>query len=118
MRLRDVLLGLSLMACSDASLYGRGQDDLSPDRVALEGRLCTSDAQTEDFPVNVLFLVDRATGPMFATFDPQLSRLRALRETVSLLSGSGRYRFSVAGFGPFGRQLAPAEGWFSQDPGE
>ena len=118
MRLRE-LIGLGLLvACSDASLYGRGQNDLAPDRVALSGRLCTSDGRTEDFPVNVLFVVDRAIGPMFATFDPQLSRLRALRETVALLSGTGRYRFGVTGFGPFARQLAPAEGWFSDNPGE
>ncbi len=113
-----LLAWLSLAACSDASLYGQGGDDLSPDRVALRGRVCTSDARTPDFPVNVLFLADRAAGPLFATFDPQLSRLRALRETVSLHSGSGRFRFAVAGFGPFARQLAPAEGWFSDDPGE
>ncbi|MEO0604193.1 MAG: hypothetical protein AAF211_22340 [Myxococcota bacterium] len=113
----DLLFLAWLIACSDASLYGQGADDLSPDRVALTGRLCTSDARTPDFPVNVLFLVDRAAGPMFSTFDPQLSRLRALRETVALHSGSRRFRFAVAGFGPYARLLAPDEGWFTDDPG-
>ena len=118
MRAVDWLALAVFAGCSDASLYGRGTDDLAPDRVAMSGRLCTSDGRTEAFPVNVLFVVDRAIGPMFATFDPQLSRLRALRETVALLSGSGRYRFGVVGFGPFARQLAPAEGWFTDNPGE
>jgi len=114
----DSLLFAALVGCTDASLYGRSPDDLSPDRVALRGRLCTSDGRSEDFPVNLLFLVDRAAGPLFATFDPQLSRLRALRETVSLHSGSGRFRFAVAGFGPYAHPLAPLEGWFTDDPGE
>ncbi len=113
----DVLAASLLVGCTDASLYGQGADDLSPDRVALTGRLCTSDARTADFPVNVLFLVDRAAGPMFASFDPELSRLRALRETVALHSGGQRFRFSVAGFGPYARLLAPEEGWFSGDQG-
>ena len=115
--LRSGWLALWLASCTSANLYGQGLDDRSPDRVALRGRSCTSDSRTAEFPVNVLFLVDRATGPLFANFDPQLSRVRALRETVALHSGSGRFRFAVAGFGPFARQLAPAQGWFTADPG-
>jgi len=110
------LLPAALLSCSDASLYMQGMENREPDRLAVTGRVCTDDARTAGFPIRVLFVVDNAAGPLFTDFDPELSRLRALTEAVSLHSGN-TYSFAVAGFGARASQLAPTTGGFTANPG-
>ncbi len=107
-----------LCGCTDAKLYGKGLDDPSADRLGLKGRVCTDDPREAGFPVRVVFLVDTAIGPVFSSYDPELQRLRALRETLTLHTGNDAFSFAVIGFGSRSRLLAPDEGYFSRNPGE
>ena len=57
------VLGTSV-GCTDRSLYGtEGQEPNLPDKIALEGVLCTDNPATRQFPVKILFIVD-SSGPM------------------------------------------------------
>jgi len=108
-----------LAGCTDASLYGKNMEDPAPDRLGLTGRVCTDDPREAGFPVRVVFIVDTAMGPVFSSFDTEQSRIRALRETLSLHSGNDAFSFAVIGFGPRPRLLAPSEeGYFTRNPGE
>lgn len=111
-----LIAALTLGGCSDASLYGIGLDDPSPDRLALTGEVCTDEDVNRDFPVRVVLLVDQALGPVQA-WDPALARLRALGELVNQQAG-GSTSFAVAGFGPVARKLAPLDEPFTTNPGE
>ncbi len=108
----------ALGGCSDANLYGKGLEDPAADRLGLTGRVCTDDAREAGFPVRVVFLVDMAGGPMFSDFDPELLRLQALRESLSIHEGNEAFSFAVVGFGGTTRLLAPLEGQFTRNPGE
>jgi hypothetical protein len=112
------MLIAAFAGCSDSHLYGKGMEDSAADRLGLTGRVCTDDPRVAGFPVRVLFLVDTAMGPMFGEFDPELIRLHALSETVSIHSGNDAFSFAVASFGPYARKLAPEEGYFTRNPGE
>ena len=111
-------LFLALSGCSDANLYGKGLEDPAADRLGLTGRVCTDDAREAGFPVRVVFLVDMAGGPLFSDFDPELLRLQALRESLSIHEGNEAFSFAVVGFGGTTRLLAPLEGNFTRNPGE
>ncbi|MEL6342219.1 MAG: hypothetical protein AAFV53_03750 [Myxococcota bacterium] len=111
------LLGVILGGCSDAELYQRGQEDLSADRVGFSGEVCTNDAREAGFPVKVVLLMDTAASAAMSEFDPELSRLRALQETISVHSGAG-FEFSVIRYGSRSEVLAPTDAWFSTNPGD
>lgn len=113
------VLLLSVSACSNASLYGRSGEDNSADRLGLTGRVCTDDPRKAGFPVKVVYLVDTAIGPLFATFDPESLRLGVLNETVQLHGGNKDFGFSVLAFGANSRVMGPTDGsWFTRNPGE
>ncbi|MDJ0764039.1 MAG: hypothetical protein QNJ97_13740 [Myxococcota bacterium] len=118
-RLIVTILVMSLiLGCSDASLYIPGNEDPTADRLGLTGRVCTDDPREAGFPVRVIFLVDMAAGPIFASFDPELIRLQALKDTLAIHSGNDAFSFAVVAFGPRTRRLAPQEGHFTRNPGE
>ncbi len=110
--------GWGIASCTDAHLYGKGIDDPSANRLGLTGRVCTDDPRKAGFPVKVLFLVDTAAGPMFSSFDVELQRLNALRESLSIHEGNESFEFAVLGFGANARVLAPEEEYFTRNPGE
>ena len=112
------LVSLAAITCSDSSLYGVGMEDPSADRLGLTGRVCTDDPQEAGFPVKVIFLVDVASGPMFAEFDLEGQRIQALRDTLSIHNGNEAFSFAVISFASSPRLLAPEEGFFTRDPGE
>ncbi len=113
-----ILTACAVHGCSDTHLYGTGLDDALADRVGLTGRVCTDDPQEAGFPVRVVFLVDYAMGPLFATFDPEQARIRALRDTLALHGGNEAFSFAVVGMGADARLLAPQEGYFTRNPGD
>lgn len=115
--MRSELALLLLAGCSSTSLYARGDGDPPDDRLAMEGRVCTTDARSAGFPVRVVLMVDTAWGEMFTDFDPELRRIDALADAVSLHSGSGQFAWAIGAFGAFGRVIAPTDGSkFSRDP--
>ncbi len=117
--LGTLLAGVLLACgCSDAHLYGKGLDDTSANRLGLTGQVCTDDPREAGFPVKVIFLVDIAAGPMFSDFDVELQRLGAIRDVLSLHGGNEAFEFAVIGFAASGVLLAPAEGYFTRNPGE
>ncbi len=118
-RVAGVVALLVLFAsCSDTNLYQIGGEDFSADRLALTGRVCTSDPKEAGFPVRVVLLVDVAMGPVFAGFDPELVRIMALRESLSIHNGNDAFSFAVIGYAASPRLLAPEEGFFTRNPGE
>jgi hypothetical protein len=108
----------AVSSCSDASLYGKGAGNPADDRLALTGKVCTDDPKDRGFPMRVIFLVETAAGPMFATYDPDNIRLQALRDALTLHGGNDAFSFAIIGFDSRARQLAPEEGYFSRNPGE
>ncbi len=113
-----VALVVLFASCSDSNLYQIGGEDFSADRLGLTGRVCTSDPKEAGFPVRVVFLVDVAMGPVFAGFDPELARIMALRESLSIHNGNDAFSFAVIGYAASPRLLAPEEGFFTRNPGE
>lgn len=113
-RLAPLVALLLLTSCARTTLYLRGDGDPPPDRVGLTGEVCTTDARTAGFPVRVLFLVDVAAGPLFATYDPARLRIAALTEAAGLHAGSEDFAFSILGLGPYAEPLSGAE--FTRDP--
>jgi hypothetical protein len=110
-------LWTALTSCSDAYLYGVGLEDPSPDRVGFAGRVCTDDAAEAGFPVKVIFLVDVATGPLYA-WDVEQVRLQAIRDALSIHEGNDDFSFAVISMSGTARHLAPAKGFFTKDAGE
>ena len=93
LRFLAMAIVLLLGGCSDAFLYGVGQEDPSPDRLGLSGRVCTDDAAEAGFPVKVIFLADVANGPLFA-WDSEQVRLQAIRDALSIHQGNQDFSFA------------------------
>jgi hypothetical protein len=108
---------LSASGCAD-SLYRDDGLDPSIDRLGVTGRVCTQDPRSAGFPVKVVLLVDNATGPLFAEFDPEQLRQKALRSTLSIHGGNDAFSFAVASYGSQARLLAPEEDYFTRNPGD
>lgn len=103
--------------CTDATLYSPTRAKAQADRVALEGRVCTEDPVQSRFPVRVILLADRASGPLFSDYDPGASRVDVLREFVRSTLSIPKTSVSVIGYGSRPRKLAPKEGEFTRNPG-
>ena len=117
-RLLAVAIVALLAGCSDAFLYGVGQEDPSPDRLGLSGRVCTDDAAEAGFPVKVIFLADVSNGPLFA-WDSEQIRIQAIRDALSVHQGNQDFSFAVISMSGTARLLAPLKGgFFTRDPGE
>jgi hypothetical protein len=112
------LAASAVLSCTDSHLYGQGIEDTSADRLGITGRVCTDDPMEAGFNIRVVFLVDTAAGPIFSSFDPELLRLKALKETLAIHGGNEMFSFAVVGFGSTARLLAPSEGYFTRNPGE
>jgi len=109
---------LAATACSDANLYGKGIEVPSANRVGITGRVCTDDPKKTGFPVRVVFIVDKASGPLFSDYDPEMLRTKALKETLAIQGGNASFSFAVIGMGPVPTLLAPNDGYFTRNPGE
>jgi len=93
-------------------------DDLSANRVGVTGQVCTDDARQAGFPIRVVLLMDGAAGALFSEYDPQLSRLQALQEDLSLYTGSEDIEFSILRFDNGASTVTPEVLGFSHNPGE
>lgn len=110
---------LALVSCSDAYLYGVSNEDPSPDRLGVTGRVCTDDAREAGFPVKVLFIVDTAQGPLYSDYDLELLRIQALRDTLGLHEGNSDFSFGIIGMAGSVQKLAPSDStYFTQNPGD
>lgn len=117
-----------LGACTDANLYHRSISPAQADRVSFRGEVCTEDPHVSHFPLRVIFLVDQSggfnplqgvtTGTLFTDFDPEGSRIRAMRDVVGQYQRDETVSFAVVGFAGSPRVMAPAEGSFTRNAGE
>ncbi len=113
---------LALCACSDSDLYVQsGADPLGPDRVNLEGQLCTEDTGGSKFPVKVLLMVD-SSAEMFAA-DPGGQRFArpggGIEALVDRYRGQAHVRFGFVSLGATARPVPlgrPQRFWAPQDP--
>ena len=104
--------------CTDAQLYGKGIDNVQPNRITLSGKVCTADPREAGFQVKVIIIMDVAAGPLFAEFDAGLQRIRALHEMLGRYAGMDEFSFAIVGMGPWPRLLAPQTDFFTRNPGE
>ncbi|MDF1562016.1 MAG: hypothetical protein P1V51_03185 [Deltaproteobacteria bacterium] len=113
-------LGLftTLAACTEANLYHRFRPPAEPDRMTLQGRVCTEDPASARFPVKVVLVVDQAAGPLFSSFDPGSLRIQVLSAFVQSALTHPEYELAVVGYAGASRKLAPLEGNFTRNPGE
>jgi hypothetical protein len=101
---------LTLVACTDASLYGNNYTPNQPDRISFEGNLCTDDPAAIAFPQKTLIVMD-GTGAM-AEGDPAGKRVNTLRAFVGRHRGAGQ-EISLLILGASTRPLFTG---FSSDP--
>ena len=60
--------------CTDADIYGRGVNEVGPDRLIVRSEICTDDTSGDRFPVKVLFVADMSQDLQRA--DPNSNWLR------------------------------------------
>lgn len=113
-----VALGTGPSACTDTTLYSPSHVRAQADRVALSGRVCTEDPAEANFPMRIILLVDRASGPLFSDYDPAGQRLSVVRDFIQTNSGNRANQFAVIGYAGQPQKLAPVEGNFTRNPGE
>lgn len=118
--MRAVLVAALLMcgSCSEARLFGADRAAAEADRLALSGTVCSLDPATAQLPVRIVLLVDRAAGPMFASYDPAGERVQLLNAFAQSALGSPNTELAVVGFAGRSQALAPLEGNFTRNPGE
>jgi hypothetical protein len=127
--MRSILLFVALAACSRASLapIPPDPDPAVDDRLAIRAEFCTSDVETLQFPLRVLFLVDasesmRVTDPV----DPltgRTARERAVDEAASaILDGTRDAKVAIVRFSSQSQSLTSQvaddgtfEGYFTDD---
>ena len=112
------VLALSLVTCTDTTLYSPNSPRKQADRLALTGRVCSEDPVEARFPVRLIFLVDQAAGPLYAEFDPAAQRVNLLREFVQTALINPETEIAFIGYGGRPRKLAPVDGEFTRNPGE
>ncbi len=112
------MLCLSVLSCSDTSLYSTQDPRRQADRVALRGRVCSEDPVQAKFPVRVILVADRAAGPLFAGYDLAGERFDALEQFIQSTLSNPDASIAVIGYDGRPRKLAPEEGSFTRNPGE
>ena len=92
------LAAISGAGCTDRSLFRTPGPGTSPidDRLTVQAELCTSDPQTVEFPVKVLFVVD--TSQSMNRTDPLGHRLVAVREVVDAYARDPGVSFGIIQF--------------------
>jgi len=102
--LTGILLPALVGACTSANLFtADGSDHSGPDRVSLQGRLCTLDTGGPDFKVKVLFLVD--VTPWMAVADASGSNYGVL--AIQNFLNAYQYQSNLeVGFGTIGAAAA------------
>lgn len=113
-----IACGAALVSCSDTSLYSPSKQPKQSDRLALSGQVCTEDPMHADFPLRVVLLVDRASGPLFSNYDPGGARATVLSDFIRATLSRRNVEVAVIGYGGRPRKLAPNEGSFTRNPGE
>ena len=107
-----VLAALVWLACTKAEFIPVPKPDPAKrdDRVSVEGDFCTTNPETLNFPVKLLFIVDRSqsmnvtdpdvnVAPMGQPPLMQANRVRALLEAIQTLSAVEGLEFGMIGFG-------------------
>jgi hypothetical protein len=103
----STLLGVA--ACSDASLYSGSSEPNYPNKISLQGDVCTEDLTNPNFRVKILFVVDGSsdltapTGP-----DPAFTHIDAIQNTIKQLMGVN-YRFGLIDYSTLA--LSPTGGF-------
>lgn len=113
-----MLCAQAAVSCSDTSLYSTQDPRRQADRVALRGRVCSEDPVQAQFPLRVILVADRATGPLFAGFDLAGERFTALEQFIQATLSNPDASVAVLGYAGQPKKLAPEEGSFTRNPGE
>ena len=71
-----------LVACTDTQLFRDDGTLYEADRLTLRGRVCAEDTRQATLPTRVVLIVDQATGPLFADYDPGATRVPLLRSFI------------------------------------
>ncbi|MEW5850129.1 MAG: VWA domain-containing protein [Myxococcota bacterium] len=97
--MRRLLPLLLLTSCTKATLVPAPQPDPAKrdDRVSMEGDFCTTDPETLNFPVKLLFIVDRSQSMNVS--DPNDDRVRGMLDAISTLGATPGVEFGIVGFG-------------------
>lgn len=94
----------SAWACSDRSLYGQaGQVPKEPNKVSLQGQLCTDNPAKRRFPVKILFLVDGSGDMQEAA--PNGEHVYAIQEVINRNLAMKNVEFGVIRYGTQARSL-------------
>ncbi|MEM6956223.1 MAG: hypothetical protein AAF645_11060, partial [Myxococcota bacterium] len=112
------LCTLALGSCTEASVFGRSAPGVEADRASFAGRVCTRDSVSEDLPLRLVIVADRAEGPLFASFDPGSERVGELTAFSQTALRGNATEMAVIGFGARAQRLAPVDGNFTQNAAE
>lgn len=103
--MRNVLLHVLMIvvaapaaSCSRAKLYRGGTEAAGPDRLTLDGRVCTDEPGQAHFPTRVALIVDQAL-PALSAWDALGTRgwVRGVEELVDVGQGSRELSFAIIG---------------------
>ncbi|MEM9068918.1 MAG: hypothetical protein AAGE52_10445 [Myxococcota bacterium] len=112
------LAALPLGSCTDAEIFGRSAPGVNADRASFGGRVCTRDAVSEDLPLRLVIVADRADGPLFGSFDPAGERVSELSTFAQVALRNDATEMAVIGYASRSQRLAPMDGNFSQNLSE
>ncbi|HJL02278.1 MAG TPA: hypothetical protein RMH85_12455 [Polyangiaceae bacterium LLY-WYZ-15_(1-7)] len=107
-----------LVACTDTQLFRDDGTLYEADRLTLRGRVCAEDTRQATLPTRVVLIVDQATGPLFADYDPGATRVPLLRSFIQSRLADPDVSFAVVGYGGLATIHAPTEGDFTRNLGE
>jgi hypothetical protein len=109
-RLLAPLVALAL-GCTNADLYSSGAEPNLPNRISLQGDLCTDDPSAVAFPVKVLIVMDGTAG--LAGADPSQAAQAAL--ALENRYPQQNYSWAIIEYGQLARLVSPG---FTNDPQE
>ncbi len=93
-----IVAAVSMLSCSRAKLYRGNAEAAGPDRLTLDGRVCTDEPGQAHFPTRVALIVDQAQ-PALSTWDALGTRawVRAVEELVDVGQASRELSFAIIG---------------------
>lgn len=98
---------LSVGACTNADLAPIPPPEVAraDNKLAVEGRFCTTDPDDLSFPVKLLFMID--TSSSMDTTDPDANRVLALLEVIDSVKDTPGVEIGIIGFGLGANDLTP-----------
>lgn len=122
MPMRNVTLPFAIVvalclgpSCSRAKLYRGGTEAAGPDRLTLDGRVCTDEPGEAHFPTRVALIIDESE-PALTTWDPLAGRawVAAAEELIDVGRSSSELSFSIIGMSGQSQLLSGPT--FTRDP--